>query len=127
MRAVHAAISLMIGLALPLSGVAAELQLYPNRPVRVVMPFPPGGGTDIIGRIVAHGLAKAMGQPFVVDNRAGAGGTIGTDIVAKAARDGYTILVSPNSLAVNASLYEYTTWYGMWLPSGTPRAIANRT
>ena len=84
MRAIHAAISLMIGIALPLTGVTAESQPYPNRPVRVVMPFPPGGGTDVIGRIVAQGLARAMGQPFVVDNRAGAGGTIGTDIVAKA-------------------------------------------
>ena len=105
MRELHAAISLLIGLALLLTGVTAESQPYPSRPVRMVMPFPPGGGTDVIGRIVAQGLAKALGQPFVVDNRGGAGGTIGTDIVAKAPRDGYTILASPTSLAVSALLY----------------------
>jgi tripartite-type tricarboxylate transporter receptor subunit TctC len=69
------------------------------------MPFPPGGGTDVIGRILAQRFTRAFGQPFVVDNRAGAGGTIATDIVAKAPRDGYTLLVSNISLAVNASLY----------------------
>src|SRR5471032_2595493 len=105
MRAIHAAVLAAIALALPAISVAAESQPYPNRSVRMVMPFPPGGGTDIIGRIVAQGLAKAFGQPFVVDNRAGAGGTIGADIVAKAPRDGYTMLISPTSLAVNASLY----------------------
>src|SRR2546423_10535831 len=101
----HAAVALSVGLVWPLTGVTAEAPSYPNRPVRVLMPFPPGGGTDIIGRILAQRLSKALRQPFIVDNRAGAGGTIATDIVAKAPRDGYTILATSNSLAVNASLY----------------------
>jgi tripartite-type tricarboxylate transporter receptor subunit TctC len=102
---IHAAIALLVGLVWPLTGAATEPQSYPNRPVRVLMPFPPGGGTDIIGRILAQRLAKAFGQPFIVDNRAGSGGTIATDIVAKAPRDGHTLLVNNISLAVNASLY----------------------
>jgi tripartite-type tricarboxylate transporter receptor subunit TctC len=69
------------------------------------MPYPPGGGTDIVGRILAQRLTKALGQPFIIDNRGGAGGTIATDIVAKAPRDGYTVLFSNISLAVNVSLY----------------------
>ena len=105
MRIIHAAIVLALGVVWPLTGVAADPQPYPNRPVRVLMPFPPGGGTDIVGRILAQRLTKSFGQPFIVDNRAGAGGTIATDIVAKAPRDGYTLLVNSISLAVNASLY----------------------
>ncbi len=95
-------------LLLPMIGIAAESQsnpLYPSRPVRMLMPFPPGGGTDIIGRMLAQRFTKALGQPFIVDNRAGTGGTIATDIVAKAPRDGHTLLVHTISLAVNASLY----------------------
>ena len=105
MRRIHTAIVLAVGLVCPLSDVMAESEPYPNRPVRVLMPFPPGGGTDIIGRILAQRLTKALGQPFIIDNRSGAGGTIATDIVAKAPRDGYTLLISNISLAVNASLY----------------------
>lgn len=105
MRGVLAAILLAAGMAWPLVGITAESQPYPSRPVRVLMPFPPGGGTDIIGRILAQRFSRTLGQPFIVDNRAGTGGTIATDIVAKAPRDGHTILASNISLAVNASLY----------------------
>ncbi len=105
------AFALAAGLLSPLTGGAAESPslpshlAYPTRPVRVLMPFPPGGGTDIIGRMIAQRFAKALGQPFIVDNRAGTGGTIATDLAAKAPRDGHTLLVSNISLAVNASLY----------------------
>ncbi len=92
-------------LLLPLIGIAAESPSYPSRPVRVLMPFPPGGGTDLIGRMLAQRFARAFGQPFIGDNRAGSGGTIATDIAAKAPRDGHTLLVHTISLAVNASLY----------------------
>src|SRR4029078_8274409 len=84
-----------------------------QRRVRCRIPFPPGGGTDIVGRILAQRLTKALGQPFIVDNRAGAGGTSSTDMVAKAPRDGYTLLASNISVEVNASLYPklpYDTW-----------------
>lgn len=85
---------------------AAGAQAYPARPIRFIVPFPPGGGNDIVGRIFAQRLNEALGVSVVVDNRGGAGGTIGTDIVSKAPPDGHTLLVNNISLAVNATLYE---------------------
>ncbi|MBI4207605.1 MAG: tripartite tricarboxylate transporter substrate binding protein [Betaproteobacteria bacterium] len=79
-------------------------QAYPARPIRFIVPFPPGGGNDIVGRIVAMRLGEALGQQVVVDNRGGAGGTIGTEITAKAPPDGHTILINNISLAVNHTL-----------------------
>ena len=67
---------------------------YPNRPIRIIVTFPPGGPTDIIARVVGQKLAEAWGQPVVIDNRSGAGGNIGTDLAAKSAPDGYTLLLS---------------------------------
>jgi tripartite-type tricarboxylate transporter receptor subunit TctC len=84
---------------------AAGAEAYPSRPVRFIVPFPPGGGNDIVGRIVAQKLNESLGVPVVVDNRGGAGGTIGTDLTAKAPPDGHTMLVNNISLAVNATLY----------------------
>ena len=78
---------------------------YPTRAVRVVVPFPPGGGTDIISRTVAQKLGETWGQPVIVDNRAGANGIIGTDVGAKAKPDGYTLLVVIATHAINPSLY----------------------
>ena len=77
--------------------IGASAQSWPNRPVRLVIPFPAGGATDIIGRSLAQSLSGALGQQVVVDNKPGAGGTIGSDLVAKAAPDGYTILLATSS------------------------------
>ena len=90
-----------------LLGAAGTLhaQSFPNRPIRMVVPFAPGGGTDIIGRQFAARLSDAMGQPVAVDNRAGAGGNIGAEIAAKSPPDGHTIMFTTNSIAVNVSLY----------------------
>jgi len=82
-------------------------QAYPSKPVRVIVTFPPGSTPDIVGRALASRLQEAMGQPFVVENRSGAGGNIGADAVAKAVPDGYTLLVSTNGVfAINKALYK---------------------
>ncbi|HEX6008112.1 MAG TPA: tripartite tricarboxylate transporter substrate binding protein [Burkholderiales bacterium] len=83
----------------------AKAQAYPAKAIRFVVPFAPGGGNDILGRVVAQKLNEGFGVPVVVDNRGGAGGTIGTDIVAKSPPDGYTLLINNVSLAVNVTLY----------------------
>ena len=83
----------------------AEAQTYPGKTIRFIVPFAPGGGNDILGRVIAQKLNEAFNVPVVVDNRGGAGGTIGTDITAKAPPDGYTMLINNVSLAVNVTLY----------------------
>jgi len=86
-------------------GVSAGAQDYPNRPVRMVVPYAAGGGVDIVARAVSQELAKRIGQPVVVENRTGAGSNIGSDFVAKAAPDGYTLLMASPANAINMSLY----------------------
>ncbi len=84
---------------------------YPSRPIRLVVPFPAGGSTDIVGRVVAQKLAERLGQQVVVDNRGGAGGTIGTDVAAKAAADGYTLVIGTTSThAVAPAAYSKLTY-----------------
>ena len=87
-------------------GTSAWAQNYPSKTIRLIVPFSPGGGTDFFARVVATKLTQVLGQQVVVDNRAGAGGIIGTDLVAKAAPDGYTLLMGhTGTLAINPSLY----------------------
>jgi len=83
----------------------ALAQGYPGKPIRIVVPFPPGGGTDIVARILTQKLSESFGANFVIDNRAGAGGSIGTEMVAKAPPDGYTLGIVSGSHAINPSLY----------------------
>ena len=78
---------------------------YPNRPIRLVVPYPPGGGTDIVGRVLSDKLRESLGQPIVIENRGGAGGVLGTGLAAKAAPDGYTLLLVPTSHVINPSIY----------------------
>src|SRR5215218_5175491 len=86
------------------SGTAAA-QTYPLKPVRFVVPYLPGGSADLFARMLAPELSETLGQQIVVDNRGGAGGTIGTEIGARAAPDGYTLVLATANVAVNASLY----------------------
>src|SRR3954452_18924861 len=79
---------------------------YPARAVRIVVPSPPAGGTDIIGRVLAQHFTKAFGQQFFVENKAGAGNLIGIEAAARAAPDGYTLLMVPSTLALNTVLYK---------------------
>jgi len=92
--------------ALPAASRIARAQVYPSRPVRLIVAFPAGGSSDIVARLLGQRLSERLGQPIVIDNRPGAGGNIGTEAVAKAAPDGYTLLLASNTNAVNATLYE---------------------
>ncbi|MGH8813015.1 MAG: Bug family tripartite tricarboxylate transporter substrate binding protein [Advenella sp.] len=97
-----------------LAGVSSVAQTFPNRPVRLIVPFPPGGGTDILARPVAEALSKKWGQPVVVENKGGAGGSIGTDVAAKAAPDGYTLVLGTvGTHAINQSLYRKLPYDGV--------------
>ncbi|MDO8597772.1 MAG: tripartite tricarboxylate transporter substrate-binding protein, partial [Sulfuricaulis sp.] len=84
---------------------ASSQTAYPNKPIRLVVPFPPGGSTDFLARGIGRKITEAWGQQVVIDNRAGAGGIIGTEIVAKAAPNGYTLLMNSVGYAANPSLY----------------------
>jgi len=108
---------LVSSVAALLSLPAALAQSYPQRPIRVVVSFPPGGSTDFIARVLAQHMPVGLGQTLVVDNRGGAGGTIGTDIVAKAAPDGYTLLVTADPpVSIAPSMYSQ-------LPYNPPRDV----
>src|SRR5690242_12044848 len=93
--------SMVLGLAAP-----ATAQSYPTKAVRIICPFPSGGASDVTIRIVAERLTAAMGEPFVIDNRSGAGGNLGTEIAAHATPDGYTLLLGTSGThAINKTLY----------------------
>jgi tripartite-type tricarboxylate transporter receptor subunit TctC len=92
-------------LALALSFNASAQQLFPSRAVRVVVPFPPGGTTDTLARLVSPRMSAALGQPVIVDNRPGGGGLLAADVVSKSAPDGYTVLLTPCGLAIAPALY----------------------
>jgi tripartite-type tricarboxylate transporter receptor subunit TctC len=91
---------------LPAISRIARAQSYPTRPVRVIVPFAPGGAFDITARVIAQWLSGRLGQQFVVENRPGAGSNIGTEAVVRAPADGYTLLLATSSNAISATLYE---------------------
>jgi tripartite-type tricarboxylate transporter receptor subunit TctC len=97
------AVGLLLGVFASISTVA---QSYPNRTVRIVVPFPAGGPADALGRVLADQLSKTWGQPVIIENRGGAGGNIGAELVARGAPDGYTLLLNASSHVINASLYD---------------------
>lgn len=98
---------------------AAPAAGYPTRPVRLVVPFAPGGTNDVLGRIVGEKVSERLGQPFVADNRAGANSVVGSEIVARASPDGHTLRIVSAGFEVNG-------WYGLLAPGKTPRTIVNR-
>jgi tripartite-type tricarboxylate transporter receptor subunit TctC len=90
--------------ALPVAAAGAA-EPFPTRPIRLIVPFPAGGGTDIVGRVLGQKLHESLGQPVVIDNRSGAGGTLGTALAAKSSPDGYALLLVPTSHVINPSIY----------------------
>ena len=94
------------GLLLALAAPAFAQSDYPNRPVRLIIPFPPGGSNDVVGRMIGTSLSDKLGKQVIIDNRAGAGGVVGTEIAAHAPNDGYTLLVISLAHAVNPWLYK---------------------
>jgi tripartite-type tricarboxylate transporter receptor subunit TctC len=106
LRGCAVVVGAFMGLSSILQPAHAATPGYPSKPVRVVVPLAPGGGSDIVARIAAQALSDAWGQTLVIDNRPGAGGTIGTSIVAKAPADGYTALISSSTMAIGPALYE---------------------
>jgi tripartite-type tricarboxylate transporter receptor subunit TctC len=102
-RSLRISTLLSLALAWPLAALADAA--YPDKPVKFVVPYPPGGGTDVVARIVQQRLQAALGQSIVIDNKGGAGGSLGTDIVAKAAPDGYTVLFTLSSHTINPAIF----------------------
>jgi tripartite-type tricarboxylate transporter receptor subunit TctC len=104
-KARQALLLLAVGVLAALTA-GVEAQDYPTKPVRLIIPFPPGGSNDVVGRIIATGLGERLGKQVIVDNRGGAGGVIGTEVVANSPPDGYTILVISLAHAFNPGLYK---------------------
>lgn len=98
--------SLLLAAMGGLFALTVQAQSYPSKPVRVVVPYPPGGPTDIVARVLFQQVAESTGQQFLIDNRAGAGGNIGAEAVAKAPADGYTLLIGTTAHAINMSLFK---------------------
>jgi len=95
----------LLGCILGGAASAALAQAYPNKPIKLIVPFAPGGFTDVVARILGQKLSVSLGQPFVIENKAGAGSTIGTDFVAKAAPDGYTLVMVSTSHVISPAIY----------------------
>jgi len=100
------AVAVVVGIAWLSAAPAAYAQAYPVKPVRIVVTWPPGGSNDVVARVMAQRLTEALGQTFVVENRAGATGTIGAELVARSAPDGYTIMVNSATHIANAHTYK---------------------
>jgi tripartite-type tricarboxylate transporter receptor subunit TctC len=95
----------LLGGVLGITASTAMAQAYPNKPIKLIVPFAPGGFTDVVARILGQKLSVSLGQPFVIENKAGAGSTIGTDFVAKAAPDGYTLVMVSTTHVISPAIY----------------------
>src|SRR4051812_7471038 len=105
---IHARHLLRTGAAMLIAGCAAfaAAQNYPSKPVRLIVPFPPGGSNDIVGRLIGQELSERLGKQVIIDNRGGAGGVLGTEIAAHADPDGHTLLIISVAYAFNPALYK---------------------
>src|SRR5499426_1026823 len=101
----------MAALALPALSKLASAQAYPSRPVRIIVPVPPGGALDILARLMGQWLSDHLGQTFVIENRPGGGTNIGVEAVVRAPADGYTLLLIPGSVTANATLYQHLSFH----------------
>ena len=117
MKRLQIGLGLVVGLAAWSMGSQALAQtqvqtgvVYPNKPVKVIVPYPPGGPTDIVARVVFQQVSESIGQPFVIENRAGAGGNLGAEAAARSPADGYTLLVATTAHAINVSLFKNLTY-----------------
>src|SRR5689334_17145892 len=103
---IKAALQFTLAATLGVFATLLQAQAYPSRPLRIIVPFAPGGSTDVLARIVGQRLSESWGQPVIIDNRPSAGGTTGTDVVAKAQPDGYTLLIgSIATMAIAKAMY----------------------
>src|SRR5260221_5757128 len=113
----HAVLAISTLLASGLWCIGAFGQSYPTKPIKLVVPFPAGGPADVLGRLITQKLSESLGTPVIVDNRSGANGIIGTDLVAKAAPDGYMMLINTGSTTINAHVYSKPPYYVMRDPA----------
>ena len=113
MQSTWTALRILCALGLCTVAAQAHAQSYPARPIRLIVPFAPGGASDIVARIVQPGLAASLGQQVVIDNRSGAAGSIGTALGAVAQPDGYTLVLVPSSHAINQTLYEKLPFHSL--------------
>src|SRR5215468_4041979 len=104
LRAILAALAMLAGLGLRPHGALAEVK-YPEKPIRIIVPFAPGGAADILGRMLAEGLTEAFGQTVVIENRPGAGSNVGASVVARSDPDGYTLLLASSAIIASPALY----------------------
>ena len=142
----HRMLALRVALAacLCLLATAVAAQAFPAKPIRIIAPFPPASVADVLARPIAQKMNESWGQPVIVDNRTGAAGNVGADVVAKAPPDGYTLLLGTiGTNAISASRrdplmpdvptiaetvpgFEMTPWWGLFAPAGTPRDVVTR-
>jgi tripartite-type tricarboxylate transporter receptor subunit TctC len=106
MQALNAVLAVAVSAAFAVTATAAEPGRYPTKPIRMVVPFTPGGSNDLVGRVIGQKLNEAWGQPVIIDNRPGAGSTLGIEIVVRSAPDGYTLLTTSGGIAISPSLYK---------------------
>jgi len=106
LRSTHTCGVAAMALAATLACACASAQSFPTKPIRLIVPNPPGGGTDFVARTIAARMPEVIGETVVVDNRSGAAGLVGTEVAARARPDGYTMLLVDNSFAINVSYYK---------------------